>query len=252
MFSQGRIQMNRVVSIVVAIVAIAFLKIGNAEWIQMNGPGGGSVYALAKNNANIFAGTGGAGIFMSTNNGADWNAINSGLPNSKEITSLCCYGNKIFAGVWNSGVFLSTNNGAGWTDVNPNLAEKTIKRLAIIGTNIFAVSNDGIWRRQLSEMVGVTEQNIRQRFLANGYFEVAPFSRINPSLNIRFFLTHSENVAFYIFDLSGRKIASLVNKYCKTGNNIVTLRLNESGVGVYIMKMQIGSSKYISSFSVMR
>ena len=59
---------------------------------------------------NIFAGTYGGGVFLSTDNGASWTAVNNGLTNP-DINTLAINGTNIFAGT-NEGVFLSTNNGA--------------------------------------------------------------------------------------------------------------------------------------------
>jgi len=48
--------------------------------VQTNGPNGGSVLSIVKSGANIFAGTSTGGVFLSTDNGTSWIAINSGLP----------------------------------------------------------------------------------------------------------------------------------------------------------------------------
>ena len=50
-----------------------------AQWIQTNGPYGGNVSCLVISGSNLFAGNWGAGVFISTNNGANWSAINHGL-----------------------------------------------------------------------------------------------------------------------------------------------------------------------------
>ncbi len=50
-----------------------------------NGPEGGSIYTLAIDSAmptTLYAGTGGGGIFKSTNGGGNWSAVNTGLTTS--------------------------------------------------------------------------------------------------------------------------------------------------------------------------
>ena len=65
----------------------------------------------------------GGGIFISTNNGANWTSVNTGLMNMG-TSSLDYIQNEaddiiLFAGTW-SGVFVSTNNGANWTQTTFN------------------------------------------------------------------------------------------------------------------------------------
>jgi hypothetical protein len=124
-----------------------------------------SVGCLAVSGTNLFAGTGqrsyyrgwdgaGAGVFLSTNNGASWTAVNEGLPSSTydttQYTSVGCLavsGTNLFAGTYAAGVFRSTNNGTSWTVVNEGLPSSTydttkyypsIQCLAVSGTNLYA------------------------------------------------------------------------------------------------------------------
>jgi photosystem II stability/assembly factor-like uncharacterized protein len=89
-----------------------------AQWVQTNGPYGGLVNCFAVSGTNLFAGTRG-GVFLSTNNGTSWTAVNTGLTNT-DVTSLAVSGTNLFAGTF-GGVFLSTNNGTSWTAVNTGL-----------------------------------------------------------------------------------------------------------------------------------
>jgi hypothetical protein len=50
-----------------------------SQWTYTNGPYGGSIQAYAVSGNNIFAGTAGAGVFISTDNGANWIPSNAGL-----------------------------------------------------------------------------------------------------------------------------------------------------------------------------
>jgi len=92
----------------------------NCPWVQTNGPYGGYVNCFTLNGTNLFAGTT-EGVFLSTNSGANWTAVNNGLPNSN-VRALAVSGTNLFAGINESlstnigGVYLSTNNGANWTD----------------------------------------------------------------------------------------------------------------------------------------
>ena len=62
---------------------------------------------LAISGTNLFAGTYGGNVFLSTNNGTSWNSKSSGLPGLR-VNAIAVSGTNIFAGT--GGVYLSTNN----------------------------------------------------------------------------------------------------------------------------------------------
>jgi ligand-binding sensor domain-containing protein len=101
------------------------------------------VFALAVSGSNLFAGTDG-GVFLSTNNGASWTAVNTGLTNTG-VLSLAVNGSNLFAGTFGGGVFRSTNNGASWTAVNTGLGNRSIYALAVNGSNLFAGTHSGVF-----------------------------------------------------------------------------------------------------------
>jgi hypothetical protein len=81
-----------------------------------------SVYSLAVNGSNLFAGTFGGGVFLSTNNGTSWTAVNTGLTANITVSSFAVSGSNLFAGT----------------------------------------SGSGVWRRPLSEMVTAVEDDFSQ------------------------------------------------------------------------------------------
>ncbi|MDZ4204936.1 MAG: hypothetical protein U1C46_08975, partial [Bacteroidales bacterium] len=116
------------------IIGMLCINIVNAQWQQTGGPEGGHIYSLATDGTNIFAGTV-DGIYLSTNNGNSWTAVNNGLTNP-HVYAIAISGNNIFAGT-PANVYLSTNNGNSWTAVNTGLPNAYIYALAISGNNIF-------------------------------------------------------------------------------------------------------------------
>jgi photosystem II stability/assembly factor-like uncharacterized protein len=85
------------------------------------------------------------GVFLTTNNGATWSALNTGLTNNW-VTALTFVGNNFFAGT-NGGVFLSTNSGASWTAINSGLGGgQNVWALAVSGSNLFAGTAGGVFR----------------------------------------------------------------------------------------------------------
>jgi hypothetical protein len=91
------------------------------------------IRALAVKDSLVFAATDGSGIFCSSNNGASWSAVNSGLI-WRNIQALTVAGKNIFAGT-TAGVFVTNNNGSTWIQIgNPQISS-----MASIGKNIYCV-----------------------------------------------------------------------------------------------------------------
>ena len=152
----------------ITLICFTTLNFANAQWQITNDSIYGNINCFAISGKNIFAGTG-SGVYLSSNNGSNWTAINTGLDSQiKGISSLAVSGSKIFAGT-NKGVFLSNINGASWYSVNSGLkindelyqvpiTDKDVLSLATSGNKIFA----GTYRMGifLSKNNGVSWKNI--------------------------------------------------------------------------------------------
>ena len=137
--------MKNVIKTFILLAFFGLSSLVNAQWQQTNGPYGGNINCIASDGTNIFAGTNGQGVFLSSNNGSSWTAVNNGLPGWSPVYSFAISGTNIFAGIY-GGVFLSSNNGSSWTAVNNGLTNNTVSSLAISGTNIFAGTyGDGVF-----------------------------------------------------------------------------------------------------------
>src|SRR5271157_5123802 len=81
------------------------------QWVHANTPvpKGYSECCFAVNGTNLFVGTWGGGIFLSTDNGTSWTPANAGLT-CLCIDALAVSGTSLLAGTYGGGVFLSTNN----------------------------------------------------------------------------------------------------------------------------------------------
>lgn len=121
-------------------------------WLQTFSLPDSSVYSLAVNGNNIFAGlafTGsphfsGSGVYRSTNSGVNW--VLSGLA-GRNIISLAVYGDTVFAGTnGNNGVYRSIDNGLSWTQLS--LMPINVPALLINGNIIFAATgqDNGVWK----------------------------------------------------------------------------------------------------------
>jgi photosystem II stability/assembly factor-like uncharacterized protein len=121
------------------------------------------VYAFAVSGTNIFAGTE-RGVFLSTDGGSVWAAVNTGLPlrlsnpsQSAHVPSVVVHDGALYAGVWGGtdyGVYKSTNNGASWSADNKGMLSNAALCcvLTVSGTHLVAgTAGAGIWRRSLTE-----------------------------------------------------------------------------------------------------
>jgi len=65
--------------LVLFFLSLMHAGVAHAQWVQTNGPYGGMINSFAVTGANLFAGTYGGGVFLSTNNGTSWTEVNTGL-----------------------------------------------------------------------------------------------------------------------------------------------------------------------------
>jgi hypothetical protein len=107
-----------------------------SSWTSFNELTNQNVQALTVSGTQLFAGTYNSGIYLSSNNGTNWTAVNNGLT-TLNVSSFAASGTTLFAGT-SGGVFLTTNNGSNWAVVNNGLTNLHIRALAVLGTNLFA------------------------------------------------------------------------------------------------------------------
>jgi photosystem II stability/assembly factor-like uncharacterized protein len=91
------------------------------------------IFSLKKiSNGELLCGTGGAGIYLSINNGESWNQI--GLPEIRIQTLFVNSQNIIYSGTQSAGIFKSTDKGDYW--IGSGLAGMKINTIAVNSNNI--------------------------------------------------------------------------------------------------------------------
>ena len=132
------------------------------------------IHCFAAIGGDIFAGTYGNGVFISTDHGTHWKAVNNGFPLPYSgwpppMMYMTVQGTDLFVSTnIDYRIFLSTNSGANWTAVNnglPNTVE--IYGLASIGSKVFA----GIYESGISYPGGVyitTDNGLNWSIVNNG------------------------------------------------------------------------------------
>jgi photosystem II stability/assembly factor-like uncharacterized protein len=138
-----------------------------AQWVQAGLPGGGSISSLARIDTALFAGTEGAGVFISTDRGANWTSVNSGLT-SLNVNALAAIGTNIYAATWD-GMFLSSDNGKNWTSLNSPLfftsaiwtifANDSNIYVGTLGEGVYLSTNSGLDWTEIN--TGLTNSYVR-------------------------------------------------------------------------------------------
>ena len=121
----------------------------NTGWTDTANTGYTAVLTLAVSpngagGTNLFAGTYGSGVFLSTNNGTSWTQFDSGLMNI-HVCAIAVSGTNLFVGTYYSGIFLSTNNGTSWAAVNNGLTDTYVSSLVVSGTNLLTGTGSGVF-----------------------------------------------------------------------------------------------------------
>jgi len=119
--------------------------------------------------SNLFAGDLGEGVYLSTDNGAMWTAVSTGLTDLN-TQALAVYGAHLYAGGLDGGVFLSNNYGTSWTPVNTGLTCLNVQSLNVFGAYLYAGTGNGIFRAALSSIAGINEmqnENIQVNIFPN-------------------------------------------------------------------------------------
>ena len=120
------------------------------DWVQTNGPYGGSISAIyATPDGVLFAGTDGAGIFRSMDLGDSWTPVNTGLRDEPgEGLSASAFAQKrnmLYAGTTDS-LYASIDDGDRWHHV-PTLSKYvSVSGIVTIGARVYiGTLGDGVW-----------------------------------------------------------------------------------------------------------
>jgi len=184
-----------------------------------------------------FAGSDFMGVWSSTNSGFNWTQTSL---NNVSVNAMVTYGtNNIFAGTFSGGIYVSANNGSNWLQRNEGLSNTNIVSLAIVGSTMFAVTNNNLlWKRPLSEIVNV--QNIGTEIPSAYSLSQNYPNPFNPSTVVRFSLSVVSNVVLKVYDVSGREVETLVNEQLQPGTYSTQWNASAYSSGVYFYKIRAG------------
>ncbi len=227
------------------------------KWIKIDSllPAGILPFKITNAGGFLFLATN-HGVYSSTNDGNTWLNTSEGLPKDSSdsyVPISYLYVNKVvpalrellFTKIQNR-VFVLSAGSNSWKEIESGLLENgnNISFLTADNNNIFAFTNNGIWRIKLSgidTINSVVNIKIRPIFrLMQNYPN--PF---NPSTTIKYQLPSNSFVTLIVYDVLGRKLKTLVNEKENAGIHSITLNAANLSRGVNIYRLKAG--KYAST-----
>jgi photosystem II stability/assembly factor-like uncharacterized protein len=234
-----------------------------------------SVVDISVRGNTLLAGGNYSGIFKSADNGDTWTNVKSDI----NIRALAVNNNFFIASTVDSRLIKSTDNGLKWTDIFPSHISipsgvigsiKIIDNVIFLGTsggtlfsldsgstwsridsafcqiytinNYYFISGSGLKRGSIAEITGISNHQLHQAAKNNVALSVHAPSIFNPEASIEFTLFHSDRVTIAIYDLYGRKIATLVDRILGSGSHIYHLDSHTLADGFYMIRMQFGTN----------
>jgi len=230
---------------------------GNNWSTANNGlPGSPYIYinSLVTNGTNLYVSTGGNsnGFSRSTDNANTWSSINAGLPSPYLPPSLIAIDNNVFAGIYShdgeSGfykycVYCSADNGASWNEFNGGLPSGIyIYKFVANSTYLYAGTNNGIWKRPLSEIVSIDEipTQTKSSILQN---YPNPF---NPTTTISYDIKFTAKVKLTVYNAKGELVQTLTNSIQTAGNHKINFDASNLNSGIYFYKLEMNDQSFVN------
>jgi photosystem II stability/assembly factor-like uncharacterized protein len=212
------------------------------------------VEVLTLNDGVLFAGLSCRGVFRSTNDGTTWSEANNGIPSRACIRSFAVHGNYIFAGA-DTGIYMSADDGESWAQVSSGLPDTRYCFLAVKDDYLFAGTyGNGVWRRPLSEMEAAVaiHYNSQREDSRQSWLRIHAPGRMNGNGIIEFSLAHPGHANIAVYNLSGRQVASLANRYFESGAHSVLWNMNNAPLGYYMVRMQAEGRTLTKNITILR
>ncbi len=212
---------------------------GGESWSGVNnGLPGTAVFAMTALNEILYSVPAVSGIYRSSDYGVTWNAINDGIGQFEAVHSVLATTFGIAAAAVESVYFLPLGESL-WRNISEGLRPQGspfIASLAVTDEYLFAGTNDGIWRRRLSDFVTSVQEDGKGSvsfFLHQNHPN--PF---NPITVIGYQLPVFSVVKLSIYDVLGREVAVLVEEEKAAGSYRVKWDATDFPSGMYFARFE--------------
>jgi photosystem II stability/assembly factor-like uncharacterized protein len=185
-----------------------------------------------------FMGYGNSHLFRSTDAGKTWDDIGDGLPDvpASAVTVDPVYPDVLYVGT-DLGVFVSPDAGQSWLTFQSGMPTAMVNDLKVYGPWRLlraATHGNGVFQRDLFDptTVGVPALPTLQAGL-----RVHP-NPIQPGSRVFFDLPRAGSVRLTLFDVHGRRVASLLEGTRDAGAHEVPLARGQMAPGVYFLRLE--------------
>jgi hypothetical protein len=184
----------------------------------------------------------------SSDNGVNWEPINTGLSNDFYLSDLIYFQGKLFTWGRNlapsnvsTEIYYSTNLGDSWINMSEGINSSDLYMTSLLASNNFlfaATSEHGLWRYDLSTLVDVDDEETFPTEFSLSQNYPNPF---NPTTSIEYIVAGSEYVTLKVYDLLGREVATLLDEYKPAGSYEVEFDASHLSSGTYFYRLTAGA-----------
>lgn len=193
-----------------------------------------------------------SGIYRSTDYGAQWVRMSSGLPGPPilrprvmvDTISTSIWATTPLLGTGIPGIYRSLDQASSWSPDDANLNTNRTMFLALGYYPLLGTQHSGIWSYH---EVGIHEDKRLQEL---NLFSVYPNPTRGP-ITINYDLTRRTNVRIRIIDCAGRVIEELVNKIVGPGHHNMVFQ-GELPSGVYFVDLKINGLSSAGRFVMIK
>ena len=179
-------------------------------------------------------------IMLSTDMCSTWTKISS-LNSQVGLSYSSGSEEGMLIGTDSLGVFLFSDEGDSLGSRNEGLTNLNIQALTLDNNGyVYTGTENGVWRRPLSEITSVEEQEIDEiptEFLLSQNFP-NPF---NPNTKIKYSVPTSSQVTIKIFNTLGEELETLVNEEKSAGSYEIIWTSKQLPSGVYLYQLKAGN-----------
>jgi hypothetical protein len=216
------------------------------NWVKTSFPG--DAWSFAKTDTILFAGAFYGGVYLTTNRGTSWSVV---ALNGITVYSMAASENNIFAGTYQSGIYLSENRGTNWHEINQGLPVSiTVKSIQIKDGFVFAGTEQGVWRRLMSEITGV---EILSSDVPINYFLHQNYPNpFNPSTTIKYEIKTQSHVKLNISNILGETVLIAIDEMKSTGTYEYNFNASNLSSGIYYYQLVAGNYCEIKKMVLLR
>jgi len=131
--------------VLIGIIVNLLVQTSSGQWVQTDGPCGGSFESVAINGSVLYTNVFGRGVFRTEDEGKTWTAMNDGLM-ERNILSLASVGNDLIAGAELSGILVYSGSTGRWTrlESKAGYAYERIFHMTARGDDVWVATGDGL------------------------------------------------------------------------------------------------------------